>query len=332
MPDKHTLARPALLLLPMLLCPLTAMATPQSTDSAAEVTSSSRLGASMVETALARALLSLEPATSNDAPLTAPTRPQDADAAAQDAETRALDSTATQWSFQLAHQWMPDYHDDVLDDGSTRPPGLDNYAQLRIVAPVPLKGLTILPRLTFRHYENLATKESGFGNTELFALIIPSSLDWGSGRAGIGPLVTAPGNSKVARDEWGYGFAAAIVNGSGNWFYGLLFTQSWRAIDPQTLPASTSNTNPLGIAPFLNYKLGGGWYVGNGDMVASYDWNSKKLYMPVGVRLGKVFIMESGATWNAYAEYQTALIYKSYPGAAVKNSFRLNITYAVPAF
>ena len=69
-----------------------------------------------------------------------------------------------------------------------------------LVAPVPLKSLTILPRLTFRHYEN-AKGQSGLGNTELFALIIPNALNWGSGRAGVGPLVTFPGNEDVARDE-----------------------------------------------------------------------------------------------------------------------------------
>ena len=75
------------------------------------------------------------------------------DEEAQSRESMAVDATATQWSFQFAYQWMPDYHDDILSDGSTRPAGLDNYAQLRIVAPIPLKKLTILPRLTVRHYE-----------------------------------------------------------------------------------------------------------------------------------------------------------------------------------
>jgi hypothetical protein len=246
----------------------------------------------------------------------------------QDAETKALDSTATQWSFQFAYQIMPDYHDDILDSGQVRPAGLDNYVQLRIVAPLPFKSFTLLPRLTFRHYEN-AQGQSGFGNTELFGLIIPKSWDWGSGRMGLGPLITMPGDKEVARDEWGYGFAAAIVNGSGKWFYGLLFTQSWRAIDPQALPPGTSSTNPLGIAPFLNYRLGNGWYVGNGDMVALYDWDSKKFYMPIGVRFGKVFVMDKGS-WNVYGEYQTALAYKSWAGSAVKNSYRLNVTYTMP--
>jgi hypothetical protein len=247
----------------------------------------------------------------------------------QDAETKALDATATQWSFQFAYQSMPEYHQDMLDNGQMRPPGTDNYVQLRVVAPVPLKGLTILPRLTLRHYEN-GQGESGFGNTEFFALMIPKALDWGTGRSGIGPLVTLPGDKKVARDEWGYGFAGAIVNSSGKWFYGLLLTQSWRAVNPTALPPGSSDTNPLGIAPFLNYRLGGGWYAGNGDMVALYDWDSKKFYLPIGVRLGRVIINKSGSTWNLYAEYQTSLIYESYPGAAVQHSIRVNVSYAIP--
>jgi len=268
------------------------------------------------------------PLAAQEAPVQAP--PPAADAAGgQDAQTKALDSTATQWSFQFGYQAMPDYHQDTLDNGQSRPIGSTDYIQLRIVAPVALKSLTILPRVTLRHYEN-AAGQSGFGNTELFALIIPKALDWGSGRAGIGPLVTMPGSTKVARDEWGYGFAAAIVNGSGPWFYGLLFTQSWRAIEPTALPPGTSNTNPLGIAPFLNYRFGtSGWYVGNGDMVALYDWNTKKAYLPIGLRVGKVLLMEKG-TWNFYGEYQTSLVYKGYLGPAVKNSWRLNATYTIP--
>jgi hypothetical protein len=228
-----------------------------------------------------------------------------------DRETMAIDSTATQWSFQFAYQWMPSYHDDILDNGMQRSAGLDDYLQVRIVAPFPLKKLTILPRLTLRHYEN------------------PKSWDWGNGRIGIGPLVTLPGDEQVARDEWGYGFAAAWVNGQGNWFYGVLLTQSWRGIDPRTLPAGTSDANPLGIAPFLNYKIKKGWYVGNGDMVAKYDWDTNEFYLPIGVRVGKVIVNPENS-WNFYAEYQTSLVYKDWSGSAVEDSFRLNVTYTIP--
>jgi hypothetical protein len=250
--------------------------------------------------------------------------------AEDDAETKALDSTATQWSFQLAYQANPDYHNDILSNGQPRPDGMTDYVQLRIVAPLPFDRITVLPRLTFRHYENPAG-QSGLGNTELFALLIPKGWDWGSGRIGLGPLVTAPGNKDVARDEWGYGFAAAAVNAEGNWFYGLLLTQSWQAIDPNMLPPDKGNTNPLGIAPFLNYRLGNGYYIGNGDMVALWDWGSNSLYMPIGVRFGKVLLRPKGS-WNIYGEYQTSLIYNDWPGSAVENSIRINVTYTIPAF
>lgn len=254
---------------------------------------------------------------------------QEEDAETQSRESAAMDATATQWSFQLAYQAMPDYYSDDVD-GVPRAQGLDNYLQLRIVAPIPLKGLTILPRLTFRHYEDKSTGKSGMGNTELFALIIPKFTDWGSGRAGIGPLVTFPGNPNVAKDEWGYGIAAAIVNNTGQWFYGLLFTQSFRAVDPNALSPEQSDVNPLGIAPFIAYRFGKtGIYLQTADIVALYDWKTKGFYLPVGARFGKVWVFEKSSL-NVYAEYRTSAIYKNWKGSAVKNSYRINVSYTIP--
>ena len=160
-------------------------------------------------------------------------------------------------------------------------------------------------------------------------MIIPESWDWGTGRVGIGPLVTTPGDEKVAKDEWGYGLAGVYVNTKGKWFYGLLFTQTWRAVDPEIIQPTRTETNPLGIAPFLNYRLSNGWYIGNGDMTILYDWDKNETYVPIGVRLGKVLQRPKG-TWNFYAEYQTSLIYDSWSGSAVENSIRLNVTYTIP--
>ncbi|MCD4735643.1 MAG: hypothetical protein K8R53_06335 [Bacteroidales bacterium] len=248
--------------------------------------------------------------------------------AEQDRASMAVDATATQWSFQFAYQAMPDYYNDIIN-GSERPAGMDDYLQLRVVAPVPLKGLTLLPRLTLRHYENPQGK-SGMGNTELFVLMMPKFSDWGNGRAGIGPLVTMPGNENVAKDEWGYGLAGAIVNNTGQWFYGLLLTQSWRSVDPNALPPGQTDTNPLGIAPFVNYRFGKtGLYVQTADIVALYDWNTGGFYLPVGLRFGKVWVWETSSL-NVYAEYRTSAVYKDWDGSAVKNSYRLNVSYTIP--
>ena len=58
-----------------------------------------------------------------------------------DAETKALDSTATQWSFQLAYQTMPDYHDDIMGNGEPRPEGMTDYLQLRIMMPLAYENV-----------------------------------------------------------------------------------------------------------------------------------------------------------------------------------------------
>ena len=253
------------------------------------------------------------------------------DSGGQSRESMAVDATATQWSFQLAYQWMPDYHTDTIN-GEPRRKGLDNYLQLRIVAPIPVKGLTILPRLTIRHYEDLETGKSGLGNTELFALLIPDFSNWGTGRAGIGPLVTFPGNPDVARDEWGYGLSGAVVQNAGNWFMGILFTQSWRGVDPKTLGPDPQgqNINPLGIAPFVNYRFGSsGWYLQTADIVAQYDWNTSSFYLPIGLRVGKVLVWPKSSL-NLYVEYKTSAIYENWEGPAVKNSYRLNVSYTIP--
>lgn len=285
---------------------------------------------SLIGTALLSATMASGNAWAQDGEATDSAVAGDAPAAVQDDVSKALDSTATQWSFQFAYQ-QSDYKDDRVD-GMPRQPGLDNFWQLRVVAPLAFDSFTMLPRLTLRHYENKETGKDGWGNSELFGLIIPKSWDWGTGRVGLGPLITTPGDEDVAKDEWGYGLAGAVVNTSGNWFYGVLLTQSWRSVDPKNLsPDLQDNTNPLGIAPFLNYQLGNGWYIGNGDMVIQYDWNSKEVYMPINLRVGKVNVGETGS-WNYYVEVGTSLIYKDWPGSAKDSSVRFNVTRTIPGF
>jgi hypothetical protein len=69
--------------------------------------------------------------------------------------------------------------------------------------------------------------------------------------------------------------------------------------------------------------------VGNGDMVVQYDWDSNEWYVPIGVRLGKVFAARKGS-WNAYIEWQTSWVYDNWPGAAKDQSIRFNLTKTLP--
>jgi hypothetical protein len=43
----------------------------------------------------------------------------------------------------------------------------------------------------------------------------------------------------------------------------------------------------------------------------------------------KVAVNPNGS-WNIYAEHQTSLIYNERTGAAVKNSYRFNVSYSRP--
>jgi len=126
----------------------------------------------------------------------------------QSRESAALDNTASAWSFQLAYQAMPDYRQDTLASGEVRPEGNKAYTQFRIVAPIKIAGVSVLPRLTARVSEN-KDGEWGFSPTDLFALILP--FDWGTGRAGLGPDIVIPGSSKVGSSEWSYGLAGAVI-------------------------------------------------------------------------------------------------------------------------
>ena len=86
----------------------------------------------------------------------------------------------------------------------------------------------------------------------------------------------------------------------------------------------------MGIAPFLAYRFGKtGLYLQTADIVALYDWDSGGFYLPVGARFGKVFVWETSSL-NVYAEYRTSAIYKDWEGSAVKNSYRLNVSYTIP--
>ncbi|MGB5527480.1 MAG: hypothetical protein WBN79_11500 [Gemmatimonadota bacterium] len=254
----------------------------------------------------------------------------------QSRESAALDNTAAAWSFQLAGQAMPDYRQDTLASGEIRPEGNKGYAQFRMVAPVKVAGVSVLPRLTMRYSQN-KDGEWGFSPTDLFALILP--FDWGTGRAGFGPDIVIPGSSKVGSSEWSYGLAGAVIQRFFNdkMIVGLLVQQLWgqrTVVDlGQPVPIVTdeieTGAHPLIINPFITAQLGKGWYLSTNDMVAQYSWEFGGWKVPLGLRFGYVLVNPSNS-WNFYVEYATEFATDDWPGAAARNKYRANISYSVP--
>lgn len=252
----------------------------------------------------------------------------------QSRESMALDNTAAQWSLQFAYQANMDYRQDTLANGLARPEGNKGYFQYRMVAPIPLGKVSILPRLTVRLSEN-KDGEWGLSPTDLFALIVP--FQWSTGRAGIGPDLVFPGSSKVGSSEWAYGLAGAVIQRLFNEkvMLGLLVQQTWGrrdVIDPDhPVPTDSTETgaNPLVINPFVNIQLGKGFYLASNDLVASYSWEFGGWKLPVGARLGYVLVRPKN-TWNFYIEYATDFVTNDWPGAAAKNKIRLNVSYSIP--
>ena len=241
----------------------------------------------------------------------------------QSRESMAVDATAAQWSYQFAYEGFNNYKE--ID---TRGEGDKGFFQFRLVAPIAKSAsipLTLLPRLTLRMVQN-KDGSYGFGSSDIFALGILGQ--WSTGRWGIGPQINFPAaSSSFGSTKWGYGLAGAFTQRALNddLFFALLLQQTWR--DDGT---GITRASSLSINPSFVYQLGGGWYIGNGDYVISYDWHNKAFFVPFGVRFGRA-IVSPGTTLNIYIEYASSIYYgddwaRPVPG----HSFRLNGQFQIP--
>jgi hypothetical protein len=248
----------------------------------------------------------------------------------QSRESMANDSTASQWSFQVAYEFR-DWRDDILPNGQPRPEGTNNFWQFRFVAPLSPErtGLPfpLLPRLTLRN-EEAKNGTSGGGNAEIFVLGLP--VDWGTGRWGIGPQINLPADSEqFGTTAWRFGLATAVLQRAmkDKMLFGFLVQQTWGETDP--LRPDDIIAQPITIQPVFNYALPKGYYLNIGETALSYDWQADAWLVPVGIRFGKLFIKPE-STWNLYMEYKTTVVYKDWPGSAIENSIRLNVSYTIP--
>lgn len=239
----------------------------------------------------------------------------------QSRESAAVDPTASQWSLQFAYEGFYDYK-----EIETRGEGNNGFFQFRMVAPLPADEsfpITLLPRLTLRLVQN-SKDEFGFGQSDFFVLGILNQ--WASGRWGLGPQINFPAKGGFGNTNWGYGLAGVVTQRAlkDDLFLALLLQQTW-----SQNTAGETKASPLGINAIIVYQLGDGWYIGNGDYVIRYNWDSQSFFVPFGVRLGKAFISPEG-TWNTYIEYASSVIYDSFPGPIASYSIRVNIQYQIP--
>jgi hypothetical protein len=167
-------------------------------------------------------------------------------------------------------------------------------------------------------------EEFGFGQSDLFVLGIVD--EWATGRWGIGPQINFPAKEGFGNTNWGFGLAGAVTQREmeDKLFLALLLQQVWTKND-----AGDTKAAPLGINPVIVYQLGSGYYIGNGDFVIRYDYNTGGWFIPVRLRVGKAWIFPE-KTWNAYIEYGTALEFKSWRGPVPEHTIRINVQFQIP--
>jgi hypothetical protein len=243
----------------------------------------------------------------------------------QSRESMAVDATASQWSYQFALEGFMDYKTDTMSNGVIRPSGDNGFLQFRMVAPIAgLLPITLLPRLTVRVVSN-AADDIGIGGSDLFILGILK--DWGTGRFGLGPQINFPAMDGFGNKNFGYGLAAAITQRAlaDKLFFALLFQQTWASAPD----GSGTKASPLSINPSFVFQLGQGWYIGNGDFLIRYSWDTKAVWFPFGVRFGKAMV-QPGKTYNAYVEYASSMIYDDWIGSIPSWSLRVNFQFQIP--
>ncbi len=240
------------------------------------------------------------------------------------------DLKSSRWSIQGTWVTNGSFYGDTLADGEARPEGAMSDLQTRVAYRVTPKRFIKVPILSRLKLQRIKSKNGNWGTapTELFSLLVPK--DWGSGQFAIGPLVRFPvSNPEFGNAEYTFGFSTGIIQrfDKHKLLVGLLIRQTWGKTDP--LNPSAIVAQAMALNPVINLRLGGGYYIQNGGMVGLLNWKEDgEFYLPIALRVGKVFVTKNGS-WNISAEYKTSALYKNWSGPAVKNAFRLNVGFSL---
>jgi hypothetical protein len=172
----------------------------------------------------------------------------------------------------------------------------DDYAnQLYLQPVVPLKGLGSLPRTVWRLTIPILSNpgidgtsyngKTGLGDT---ALLGGPSLDfeWGMLIAGVSAVFPTATDESLGARMWQLGPAIGPIFTKvvPNLQFGAVVWNNWSLGGP-----ANTNLNSLHLQPVLIYHLPDSWYAGMGDFAFTFNHKTNKNYVPLSLRVGKVF-------------------------------------------
>ena len=194
----------------------------------------------------------------------------------------------------LEDQYVGAYNEMSQDSNS-------NTALLRGVLPHKVLGWqqilrVTLPIVTTPDQPQPAT--TGLGDLSVFDLFL---FKWYSQEFGIGPMFTFPTASedRTGTGKWQAGAAAASIETEGWGLFGALVTYQHSFAGD----SGRSRQSVLQAQPFIIVNLIKGFYA-RSTATWNFDLEQDTQYIPVGVGLGKVWLLAGGATLNAFIEPQ----------------------------
>ncbi len=137
---------------------------------------------------------------------------------------------------------------------------------------------------------------NGVGDLTAFDLAV---FHFGSAKVGVGPLVVVPTASAPAlgASKWQAG-AQTVVSAPHSWGLTTMLASYQQTFD--------GKLQTLTVQPLLFYNLGDGFYL-RSTGISSFDLG-KNAVVPVGLGLGRVFELPSGASINTFIEPQYSVV------------------------
>ncbi len=217
---------------------------------------------------------------------------------AKDAGALAAQATnpiANLMQFQIQNSFIPE---------SWQASGYSNAFVIQPVIPIKLAKdgyfpfmvtRTTLPVLTTANPDGPKSGTTGLGDMSILAIPVHQQKlgSWGAMRGiGLATEIPTATDKRTGTGQFSLGPSGVVfLEPSKNIQTGVLGYHVWGVTGGANNRDYVSKSY---FQPILNYHFDSlfeqkGWYLGMQDIMWSYDWNAKKLDLPIGVRIGRVF-------------------------------------------